>query len=307
MQTSARELPLVSVAIPLYKSRRFLDIVIENIEAIDYPNVEIIVSDRHCADDAIDRLAERFKGDARLKFLKADDGINWPEHYNFLLQAAAGRYFVWMPHDDSFLPGYLTQLVACLEERPEVVLAYGRMETIDLDGRPLPKRPRHELPVEPGEPWTMGVAARLLMFGYLGVQFRGVFRRDVALRAGLLIRPTEGTVACDIYWLFGLALIGRFHFVPACRCRKRYYPTSTHVLQWGPRPTMRHIVDGLRVSSSYIRDYAAGRREACYGYALIFLWTLLRLSLIAAQGIRVPQAARRSVYRLVEGLLFSRG
>ena len=43
--------PLVSVGFPLYRSRRFLDNIVENLEAIDYPNLEMLVSDRHLHDD----------------------------------------------------------------------------------------------------------------------------------------------------------------------------------------------------------------------------------------------------------------
>ena len=52
--------PLVSVAIPLFRSKPFLNYVIENIEAIESADVEIIVSDRHGTDDALDLLRRRF-------------------------------------------------------------------------------------------------------------------------------------------------------------------------------------------------------------------------------------------------------
>jgi glycosyltransferase involved in cell wall biosynthesis len=299
----SKEKAVVTVAIPLYKSRRFLEVIIGNIEAIDYPHAEIIVSDRHCADDAIDVLAERFRGDARLKFLRARDGINWPEHYNALLRAASGTYFCWMPHDDSYPPGYVTRLVECLEREPGAVLAYGRMETVDLEGRPVERFMRHELPVAPGARWTPALAARLLMFRYLEVPFRGVFRRDVVMREGLFIRPTARTEACDTYWVFGLALKGRLRFVPECSCRKRFYPTSTHAVQWANRPSLNQVIDGLRVPASYLRDYAGSRRAAFPAYALLVLWALLRLGLLAAWRTRFPPRLRRRLHGLVERLL----
>ena len=40
--------PLVTVGIPLYRSARFLPSIIENLEALDYSNMEILISDRHC-------------------------------------------------------------------------------------------------------------------------------------------------------------------------------------------------------------------------------------------------------------------
>jgi hypothetical protein len=51
--------PLASVGIPLYQSNRFLDVIVENIEAIRYPNMEIIISDRDRLDHALDALRVR--------------------------------------------------------------------------------------------------------------------------------------------------------------------------------------------------------------------------------------------------------
>jgi glycosyltransferase involved in cell wall biosynthesis len=55
--------PRVSVAIPLYRSARFMDIIIANIEAMPKQDIEILISDRHCFDDTIDRLMERYATD----------------------------------------------------------------------------------------------------------------------------------------------------------------------------------------------------------------------------------------------------
>src|SRR5262245_23801043 len=195
------QLPLVSVAIPLFQSRRFLDGIIGNIDAIDYPNLEVIISDRHCADDTIERLAERFKSDRRIRCLKAADRLNWVEHYNLLLRMASGRYFLWMAHDDYYPSNYVSQLVFCLESRPDVVLAYGRLETVDLDDRPTSWSARSELPVVE-ERWSLRVALKLLFFWNIWMPCRGVFRRDVVMQSGLFIRPTYETSDSDAYWLF---------------------------------------------------------------------------------------------------------
>jgi glycosyltransferase involved in cell wall biosynthesis len=295
---SAPHRPLVSVAIPLFQSRRFLDGIIGNIAAIDYPSLEVIISDRHCADDTIDLLAERFVSDPRIRCVKASDRLSWVGHFNLLLQVASGRYFMWMAHDDSYPSDYISQLVSCLESRPDVVLAYGRLETVDLDDRPTSWSARSELPVAPEEPWSLRVALRLLFSWNIWVPCRGVFRRDVVMQSGLLIRPTHEMSDSDAYWLFALALKGRFFFVPSCHCRKRFYPTSTSA-QWGPRRS-RHILSAGLILCSYIRDFAASRRDACYGMTLIWLWTLLRMLRISTPGWAPLSGLRRSLRRFLQ-------
>jgi len=301
---SSSTLPLVSVAIPLFKSRRFLDCIISNLEAIDYPNIEVIISDRHCADDAIELLADRFKADSRLRLLKGSDQLNWVEHYNLLLQLASGQYFLWMPHDDSYPSDYISQLVLCLENHPDAMLAYGRLRRVDLDGHPVSGSTRSDIPVALGEQWSLRAALRLLIFWNIGVPFRGVFRRDVVIQSGLLIRPTYETVAADKYWVFGLALKGCLRLVPSCHCTKRMYPTSTSA-QWGPRRT-RHVIDGGLVLCSYIKDFASNRREVCYAVAMVFLWVSLRLIGLCTQNWRwLSEHSRRSLLKFLEGTLFT--
>ena len=58
--------PLVTLAIPLYRSFRFLDVISENIRNADYPNLEILVGDRHLADDTVEQLRVRCAGDRPL-------------------------------------------------------------------------------------------------------------------------------------------------------------------------------------------------------------------------------------------------
>ena len=68
--------PLVTIAFSLYRSMRFWPVILANIATFDYPNLEIIISDRHCFDDALGQLRDRFQDDARFRFLSAHDQID---------------------------------------------------------------------------------------------------------------------------------------------------------------------------------------------------------------------------------------
>lgn len=265
---------LVSVAIPLYRSARFFDVIVENIENIDYPNVEIIVSDRHMADDTIDRIAARFTGDKRLRLLRARDEIGWVEHYNLLLRAARGRYMCWMPHDDSFPCKWIPELVACLENDPGAVLAGGSIEPRVLPGSG--KRRLHGWSMPPQEPPRSVAESRALLERCRRTTgFHGVFRRDRIARRGLWIRPTRDGVRADRFWLAALALTGRFKAVNDVVCIKRVYPQSTHV-QWPS--TAGHEINGLRVMGEYIiQIHGVGWRSAVLFCGAAF-WMLPRLS-----------------------------
>jgi len=289
--------PLVSLAVPLYASRRFFGYIVENLATQDYPNLEIIVSDRHGLDDTLARLRARFAGDTRFSFVESRDRIGWVEHYNDLLRRASGRYVLWMPHDDSYPPSYISQLVARLEQDPELIAAFGRHEPVDLDGNALPKRVAPPPPFSESEPWSPRIAVRLLTTWRLGVAFRGVFRRDALVRSGLFIRPTDRGTSADVFWVFGVAVAGRLGFVPSCCLVKRFYATSTHARN--PR-SLRNAVLVFPILRSYLHGHPMNWSEAARLNSVLFCWSAYQvlLQLIPFPG-RIPQVARRALRALL--------
>jgi glycosyltransferase involved in cell wall biosynthesis len=299
--------PLVSVAIPLYRSRRFVDCIAQNVESIDYPSVEILISDRHHEDDAIDVLAARFAGDSRIRFLRAHDRLDWVAHYNLLLKMGTGKYFLWIPHDDSNSSGYISALVDYLERHPGTVLAFGGVDVVDDDGRTL-WSDRHRKPrVSENAPWTLGAALRMLMFGSMWLpQFHGVFRRDLVTGAGLFVRPTTGSVEPELYWVFAVGLLGEVRFVPACWYRKRLHGANVSV-GWGARRAS-HVLDGITVPCGYLRDFASNRGDLVRALPLLLLWGGLRAVGWFTQAWPWPSSSGRTrVKRAVERVLFGGG
>ena len=271
----ATDYPLVTVAFPLYKSTRFLSVILENIAGFEYPNLEIIISDRHCFDDALAQLQDRFKGDPRFRFIAATDQLSWVENYNELLRSATGTYFCWMPHDDSYPSGYITQLVNYLEAHPDRIMAFGRLDGISHDGKqPLPSFCNQPIPILEGPYHPLREALWMVMFWTIGIPFRGVFRREPIRRANLFIRPTVDNIAPDMYWMFGVALLGRFGPVPDCYCQKRYYVGSVHAL-W--RYEARQRIEAFWVLQGYLKRSGMNQVKIIAGTIVLATWTGLRL------------------------------
>ena len=260
--------PRTTVVIPLYRSAPFIDGIIANIEAIPGPDVEVLISDRHCHDDTLDRLEARFSSDPRVGCHRHTDELDWVGHLNALLQVARGEYWRFLPHDDLSPPGSLEHLICVLDSDPDAILAYGPTAAIDARGRPLPKMDRPEPhPAGADDGWNLGLALEMNWRGYFSGAFKGLIRRRPVLEHGFLIRSTLDQINAERCWLFALSLLGRFLFVPESLYVKRYHENSTHA-QW--RRSGRHVLSTARVMSGYLRD-TLGSCPTC-DYGIRDLW-----------------------------------
>lgn len=260
--------PKATVAIPLFKSDRFFDTIVTNIEATPARGVEILISDRHCDDDTIDRLAERFSEDPRVRCLKHRDRLDWVGNINALLEEARGDYWRFLPHDDLAPPGSMEALITALDSNPDAVLAYGPTKAIDGEGRALPEKDQPTPhPAEAERGWTLGLVLPMFWNGYFDGAFKGLIRRELVMENRVLIRDTRGQIFAERCWLFALCLLGRFHFVPEATYVKRFYEGSVHS-RW--TITGENFLSAARTMSEYLHDLLGP--DPASGYGTQDLW-----------------------------------
>ena len=260
--------PRVSVVIPLYRSKRFLSSITANIDAMPDSDVEIIVSDRHCYDDSIDILAERYSADSRVRCLKRTDKLDWVQHLNELIKESQGVYWRFLAHDDLSPAGSLEALIAVLDSRSDLILAYGPITAIDWAGERLPARDRtRPIPDMRGREWDLDLSLSLFWCGYFSGAFKGLIRRAAILDNGLFIRGTRDQIYPERCWLFALSLVGPFQFVPEAKYLKRFYADSTHA-QW--RISSRNVYSAAWVMSGYAWDLLSP--GAVRLYAVLDIW-----------------------------------
>jgi glycosyltransferase involved in cell wall biosynthesis len=237
----------------VFRVKGFVDNIVWNIENIDYPNLEFIISDRHLHDDAIDLLRERLPDDERVRFVADNEELSWIENFNFVVTEARGKYFRWLAQDDRLIGG-LMDAVAILESDPECVIAYGGLELVAMDGRSLsPGRSHLTRGCSDGSRWGFGQA--LLILGNLCHREAvvGLVRRGVVIDWGLLIKPAyrhEGRASGT--WLFGMSLAGTFRYVNQYRNRKGVHRAQTGASNW--KVGWRHHWSYFRVACEYLAE-----------------------------------------------------
>ena len=126
----------MTIAIPVYKRLQYLPNALRSVGAQDYQNVELIVSDNGRNGSQVRDLVAEFY-ERPYKFRQTPVTVPAPVHYNQLVEAAAGEYFVLLNDDDEISANYVSELVQHLERRPRAAVGLSRQEIIDAEGNTL--------------------------------------------------------------------------------------------------------------------------------------------------------------------------
>lgn len=123
-----REMPLVSVCIPIYNGAQFLQEALDSIKIQTYKNIEVIVSDDASSDNSLE-LVEKFKKEVDFPvFVYAHQpqgiGANW----NNSVDKANGKYIKFLFQDDVLAPTCIEKMVAVLEQDSSIGLVASKRE-----------------------------------------------------------------------------------------------------------------------------------------------------------------------------------
>lgn len=252
----------VSHLIPLHNSARFHDVIIANIEALNDPDDEIILSDRNGDKEYRDRLIRMFAGRANFRVLLSDDNAHWVENIAGLISVAKGRFLRILPHDDSTDKAGVESLVEMLLHDLGAVVAFGQTVAIDLDGRRIAERDELNLAeANSTSRWVLEDILPMFWTGRFSGAFKGLVRAEIAKSDALRLRATPGLMHSERAWLFGLGLAGAFRYVPTVVLTKRYYPESTH-RSWTNSP--KAIADVADLMADYAKALLPSEELADY-------------------------------------------
>lgn len=113
--------PLVSVVMPAYNARPFIDDAIRSILNQDYPRIELIVVDDGST-DGTPEAAERW-GD-RVRVLRRQNAGPAAAR-NQGMAAARGDFIAFLDADDVWLPGKVSMQAGYLQDHPAVGVVFG--------------------------------------------------------------------------------------------------------------------------------------------------------------------------------------
>jgi glycosyltransferase involved in cell wall biosynthesis len=132
---SVADMPKVSVIIPNYNHARFLESRMESVLAQTYVDLEIICMDDASTDNSLEIL-ENYRNLKNVSIVRNDRNSGSPFlQWNRGIALARGEY-IWIAESDDLAdPRLLATLAGCLDDNPEVGLAYCQSSYIDEDDR----------------------------------------------------------------------------------------------------------------------------------------------------------------------------
>jgi len=137
--------PLVTIAVPLYKRMQFLPNALRSVAAQDYPNLELLVSDNgENGPELRELVAEHYPHPFSLR--RNDVTVSMSRHFNQLVEAATGDFFVLLCDDDEIGPGFISCLAEVLTADPEIGVVVPYVELMNESGEPLTIEEARDLP-----------------------------------------------------------------------------------------------------------------------------------------------------------------
>ena len=132
---------LVSIGMPVFNDKAFLDKALKSIMNQSYSNFELILSD-DCSSDGSAQICKKYAlKDSRIKYKRQEHNIGISRNMEFLLQQAIGDYFMWAANDDLWHPDFILLHVNTLENSPTAVVAFCPYHFIDENDNVLPYPP----------------------------------------------------------------------------------------------------------------------------------------------------------------------
>ncbi len=120
---AVKETPKVSVIVPLYNQKRYLEQCIRSITNQSYKNLEIIIVNDGSTDDSLVRANKLAESDSRIiVFDKQNEGTSFARRDGYLL--STGDYITFVDNDD-LLPVHSVEIMVNLMEDKDLDMVFG--------------------------------------------------------------------------------------------------------------------------------------------------------------------------------------
>ncbi|MBO4106825.1 glycosyltransferase family 2 protein [Streptococcus suis] len=139
--TNIKDMPLVSVIIPMYNAEQFIQETIQSVLAQTYQVFEIIVVDDQSSDNSMETVRSLIAKDSRIRLLQNEVNSGVAVARNAGVAEANGRFICFLDADDLWLSDKLAKQVSFMLEN-SYAFSFTSYQFADENGLPI-KSPVH--------------------------------------------------------------------------------------------------------------------------------------------------------------------
>ncbi len=133
--TAGTNLPLVTVGIPTFNRPDGLQRTLNCILSQTYSNLQVFVSDNCSTDAAVLPVLEKYAAmDKRVQFTVQKENLSIVPNFQYLLNKADGKYFMWAADDDNWDENFIEVCVTSMEADHSVALCMVDLKIVGIDG-----------------------------------------------------------------------------------------------------------------------------------------------------------------------------
>lgn len=191
--------PTVSIGMPVYNGAEFIREALDSLLWQTYTDFELIISDNASTDGTGNICEEYAKRDNRIIYILQSYNKGLIDNFNFVLNEARGRYFMWAACDDIWSEDWIEVLLGNAESDGRKLLFYGRTTAIDKTGAIYRKRRIYDL--------DGSAICRNMKFLWIGIGISanlmyGLFRTEYIRSIGGIARYGDIDTSLDRLMLY---------------------------------------------------------------------------------------------------------
>jgi len=103
--------PTVSIGMPVYNGEKYIREALDSLLSQTYSDFELIISDNASTDSTQAICEEYASRDSRIRYVRQAENMGGLYNFQYVLDEAAGEYFMWAAHDDVFYSSHLEKLI----------------------------------------------------------------------------------------------------------------------------------------------------------------------------------------------------
>jgi glycosyltransferase involved in cell wall biosynthesis len=135
LQSPNKHIPEVSIGMPVYNGEMLIRQALDSVLEQTFADFELIISDNGST-DGTEAICRKYADcDQRVRYVRQPENRGGSFNFQFVLNEAHGKYFMWAAHDDTWGTDFVSSCIKILNSNTNV---FACITNILIDGEILP-------------------------------------------------------------------------------------------------------------------------------------------------------------------------